>query len=136
MNTINKVILSGRLTRDVESKTASNGTAIAQFNLAVDRQFKKDGQPSADFISCTSFGKTAEFIEKYFHKGSKILVIGNWQTGSYKNKDGQTVYTNNCVVEIVEFGETRGGNNEKNDTAVHNDPVDDFMNVGGDSPFA
>ena len=136
MNTINKVILSGRLTRDVESKTASNGTAIAQFNLAVDRQFKKDGQPSADFISCTSFGKTAEFIEKYFHKGSKILVIGNWQTGSYKNKDGQTVYTNNCVVEIVEFGETRGGNNEQNAPAVHNDPVDDFMNVGGDSPFA
>ena len=136
MNTINKVILSGRLTRDVESKTASNGTAIAQFNLAVDRQFKKDGQPSADFISCTSFGKTAEFIEKYFHKGSKILVIGNWQTGSYKNKDGQTVYTNNCVVEIVEFGETRGGNNEKNAPDVHNDPVDDFMNVGGDSPFA
>lgn len=136
MNTINKVILSGRLTRDVESKTASNGTAIAQFNLAVDRQFKKDGQQSADFISCTSFGKTAEFIEKYFHKGSKILVIGNWQTGSYKNKDGQTVYTNNCVVEIVEFGETRGGNNEQNAPAVHNDPVDDFMNVGGDSPFA
>lgn len=135
MNTINKVILSGRLTRDVESKTATNGTAIVQFNLAVDRQFKREGQPTADFIGCTAFGKTAEFIEKYFHKGNKMLVIGSWQTGSYNNKDGQTVYTNNCIVETVEFGESRGDNNNNKTAPVVKDDVSDFMNMDGASPF-
>lgn len=99
---MNKVILMGRLTRDPEVRYSSgeNQTAIARYSLAVDRRRgKNDDQPSADFINCVAFGRSAEFAEKYFHKGLKITVAGRIQTGSYTNKDGQKVYTTDVVVE-------------------------------------
>ena len=123
---MNKVILIGRLTKDPEVRysTGSNPMAIAKFNLAVDRRVKKENEQSADFISCTAFGKTGEFVEKYLKKGTKIALEGRWQTGSFTNKDGQKVYTNDCIVEQVEFAESK-----KSDDAQTEDV---FMNVPDD----
>ena len=107
---MNKVILCGRLTREPEirySQTANGSMAVARYTLAVDRTFKKEGEPTADFISCIAFGKNGEFAEKYLHQGTKIIVEGRWQTGNYNNKDGQKVYTNDCVVERHEFCESK-----------------------------
>ena len=112
---MNKVILMGRLTRDpdVRYSNGENVTAVARFTLAVDRRFaRRDGdQQTADFINCTAFRNTAEFIEKYFRKGTKAVVFGRIQTGSYKNKDGNTVHTTDVVVEEIEFGESKQQNN-------------------------
>lgn len=107
---MNKVILVGRLTKDpdVRYSQGENTTAIARYNLAVDRIGAKDGQPSADFISCIAFGKNGEFAEKYLHKGMKIAVEGRIQTGSYTNNDGQKVYTTDVVIERHEFCESKG----------------------------
>lgn len=102
---MNKAILIGRLTADPEMKS-SGSTTIANYRLAVDRQFKKDGQPEADFLNCVVFGKSAEFAEKYLHKGMKIAVEGRIQTGSYE-KDGVKHYTTDIVVERQEFCEKR-----------------------------
>ena len=104
---MNKVILSGRLTKDAEVRYGASGNAVAKFSLAVDRKFNKEEQ-SADFINCTSFNKTAEFLEKFGKKGTKFIVEGRIQTGSYTNKDGQKVYTTDVVVEQVEFAESKG----------------------------
>ena len=103
---MNKVILMGRLVRDPEVRY-SGEMAVARFTLAVDRKFKQGGESSADFISCVSFGKAAEFAEKYLHKGIKIAITGRIQTGSYTNKDGQRVYTTDVVVEEQEFCESK-----------------------------
>ena len=105
----------GRLVRDPDVKYSqgANQTAIARYTLAVDRRFKQDGQPTADFINCLAFGKRAEFLEKYCSKGTKLVVEGSWQTGSYTNKDGNKVYTNECLIESCEFAESKnaaGGN--------------------------
>ena len=81
--------------------------AIARYTLAVDRRFRRDGEASADFISCVSFGRTAEFAEKYFRQGLKIVVSGRIQTGSYTNREGQKVYTTEVVVEEQEFAESK-----------------------------
>lgn len=106
---MNKVILLGRLTRDPEIRYSAGAEqkAIAKFTLAVDRRFKKEGEQSADFINCTAFGKVAEFCEKYFRKGSKILVEGHWSTGSYTDKSGHKVYTNDCIIESLDFAESK-----------------------------
>ena len=109
---MNKVILMGRLTRDPEvrysqSNTGDGQMAIARYTLAVDRRFRRDGEASADFIPCVSFGRTAEFAEKYFRQGLKIAVTGRIQTGSYTNRDGQKVYTTEVVVEDQEFAESK-----------------------------
>lgn len=98
-------MLIGRLVRDPDIKTSQSGVVVARYTIAADRRFKKDGEQTADFISCIAFGKTAEFAEKYFTKGIKIAVVGRIQTGSYKNKDGQMVYTTDVVVEENEFTE-------------------------------
>lgn len=108
---MNKVVLIGRLVRDPEVRYSQNDTsmAIARFSLAVDRRGRansQDGQ-TADFISCVAFGRTAEFIEKYFTKGNRIGVYGHIQTGSYTNKDGARVYTTDVVVDEAEFVESR-----------------------------
>ncbi len=108
---MNKVILMGRLTRDPEIRYSQGDSAmaIARFSLAVDRRFAKnssDGQ-TADFINCVAFSKTAEFIEKYTHKGTKLVVEGRIQTGSYTNKDGNKVYTTDVIVENTEFAESK-----------------------------
>ena len=107
---MNKVILMGRLTRDAEVRYSQgeNSTAIARFSLAVDRRFRRDGdEQTADFINCVSFGRTAEFAEKYFRQGLKIAVTGRIQTGSYTNREGQKVYTTEVVVEDQEFAESK-----------------------------
>ena len=107
---MNKVIIIGRFTRDPEIKytTGENATATARFSLAVNRRFKnKEGNYDADFINCVAFGKTAEFIEKYFTKGMAIGITGRIQTGSYINNEGQKVYTTEVVVEETEFVESK-----------------------------
>jgi single-strand DNA-binding protein len=101
---MNKVILMGRLTKDPEIRQAQTGTTIASYSLAVDRG-DKDG--NTDFINCKAFGKPAEFVQKYLHKGMKILVEGRWQTGSFDGKNGK-VYTNDCVVNLHYFCESKG----------------------------
>lgn len=103
---MNKVILIGRLAKDVEVKYAGE-TCVARYSLAVDRKFKRDGEPNADFINCVAFGNQGQFAEKYLRKGMKIAVVGRIQTGSYKNRDGQTVYTTDIVVEEHEFCESK-----------------------------
>lgn len=108
---MNKVVLMGRLTRDpdVRYTQGANAMAVARYTLAVDRRFKRDTDTqTADFISCVAFGKSAEFAEKYLHQGTKMLVTGRIQTGSYTNKDGQKVYTTDVVVEEQEFAESKG----------------------------
>ena len=108
---MNKVILMGRLTRDpdIRYSQGENAMAIARYTLAVDRRGRKDGssEQTADFISCVSFGKIAEFAERYLHQGTKIVAEGRIQTGSYTNKDGQKVYTTDVVVENCEFAESK-----------------------------
>ena len=104
---MNKVILIGRLTSDPEVHYTQNDTAIARYTLAVDRMFKRDGEPQADFIRCVAFGKPAEFAERYLCKGIKIAVTGRIQTGSYTNRDGQKVYTTDVVAESQEFCEKK-----------------------------
>lgn len=131
---MNKVILCGRLVRDPEVRYSqgSNSMAIAKFALAVDRKFKKDGEQNADFINCTTFGKVAEVIEKYVTKGTKIIVEGRWQTGSYKNKDGTTVYTNDCMVENIEFCESKSSSNYSQSQSSNNNPApnsDGFISI-------
>lgn len=123
---MNSVQLIGRLTRDPDVRYADSGSTIAKFTVAVDRRFKQEGGDTADFINCTAFGKTAEFIEKYFSKGKKIALNGRIQTGSYINKDNIKVYTTDVVVENVEFVESRSGEQGGGST---NAPTGDFMNV-------
>ncbi|MCI8732389.1 MAG: single-stranded DNA-binding protein [Lachnospiraceae bacterium] len=110
---MNKVILMGRLTRDPEVRYSAgeNALAIARYTLAVDRRFRRE-EATADFINCVSFGKTAEFAERYFHKGIRITVCGRIQTGSYTNREGQKVYTTEVVVEEQEFAESRAANQQ------------------------
>jgi single-strand DNA-binding protein len=108
------------MTKNPELRT-NGDTTVTRFSIAVDRRFKKD---EADFISCVAFGKTAEFIDKYFSKGNRIGITGEWRTGSYTNKDGQKVYTNDCVVSTAEFVESK-----KESAPAQND---DFMNIPDD----
>lgn len=107
---MNSVCLVGRLARDPEVRYSqgTNATCVARYTLAVQRQFKVEGQPDADFISCVAFGKAGEFAEKYLKKGMNIGVTGRIQTGSYKNKDGATVYTTDIIVQTQEFCEKKG----------------------------
>lgn len=116
---MNKVILIGRCTRDPEVRYSQgdNATAVARYTLAVDRQFKRDGDQSADFINCIAFGKRGEFAEKYLRKGTKIAVVGRIQTGSYTNKDGNKVYTTDVVVDEHEFVESKASQQNGGDSA-------------------
>ena len=103
----------GRLVRDPEIRYSQgeNSLAVARYTLAVDRRGRRnqnDGQPTADFIRCVSFGQRAEFAEKYMHQGMRMLVSGSIQTGSYQNKDGQTVYTTDIIVDDQEFADSKG----------------------------
>ena len=112
---MNKVHLIGRLTRDPELKytQTTEPIAVTRFSVAVNRKYKKDGEQEADFINCVSFGKQAEFVEKYFKKGQQIAICGRIQTGSYKDNNGNTKYTFDVVAEEVEFC---GGKTEENNT--------------------
>lgn len=115
---MNKVILMGRLTRDPEVRytQGDNPMAIARYTLAVDRRFNRNGDDAAaDFIGCVAFGRSGEFAEKYFRKGTKIVVTGRIQTGSYTNKDGNKVYTTDVVVEDQEFAESKNASSHNGD---------------------
>jgi len=142
---MNRVILMGRLTRDPDIRYSQGEGTIsnARYTLAVDRPVNRnnsgDDQPTADFIQCVAFGRTAEFVEKYLKKGTKIAVEGRIQTGSYTNKDGQRVYTTDVIVDRHEFCESRGGTgsdggytgsgNSSQAPAGASDPGNDFMNI-------
>ena len=140
---MNKVILMGRLTRDAEVRYSQgeNATAIARFSLAVDRRFRRSGNPggndeqTADFINCVAFNKTAEFLERFGRKGTKFVLEGRIQTGSYTNKDGQRVYTTDVVAENVEFAESKnasGGGSDFGGAAAPSPSEaagDGFMNI-------
>ena len=112
---MNKCIMCGRLVADPEVRQTQGGDFIARYTLAVDRRFKKDGEQNADFIRCIVFGKGAEFTEKYLRKGIKMIIEGHIQTGSYKNRDGQTVYTTDIVVESQEFAESKAAQQQSQD---------------------
>ena len=146
---MNKVILMGRLTRDPEVRYSAgeNSLAIARYTLAVDRRFKRDGEATADFISCVVFGKQAEFAEKYFRQGIRIVVSGRLQTGSYTNRDGVKVYTTEVVVEEQEFAESKAVSDSHVNRSASQPAAPDmadssaegFMNIpdeiGGELPF-
>ena len=133
---MNKVQLVGRLTRDPEIRYSQgeNATATARFSVAVNRRFKNaEGNYDADFINCVAFGKSAEFVEKYFKKGMAIGLTGRIQTGSYTNKDGQKVYTTDVVVEETEFVESKGASSTDNSSTSRPTPNvannNDFMSI-------
>ncbi len=132
---MNKVILMGRLTRDPEVRygVGENSTAVARYTIAVDRRFKRDGEQNADFIGCVAFGRNAEFAEKYLRQGTKIVLTGRIQTGSYTNRDGQKVYTTDIVVEEQEFAESKaagnGGQNNYSRPSAATSDADGFMNI-------
>ena len=140
---MNKVILIGRLTRDPEVRYSQGNEpmAIARYTLAVDRKAKKkEGEANADFISCVAFGKAGEFVEKYLKKGSKILVEGRIQTGSYTNKEGQKVYTTDVIAEGHEFVESaKASEGKPREDEPREDEATGFMNIpdeiGEELPF-
>lgn len=113
---MNKVVLMGRLTRDPEVRYSqgNNTTTVARFSLAVDRRIKRENEASVDYINCVSFGKSAEFAEKYFRKGTKIVICGRIQTGSYTNRDEQKVYTADIVIEEQDFAESKAASQQSN----------------------
>ncbi len=138
---MNKVILMGNLTRDPEIRyTQGEKTmAIARFSLAINRRFSRDGETNVDFFNCTSFGKQAEFVEKYFRQGSRMLLVGRIQNDNYTNKNGEKVYSVQIMADEIEFAERKqaGGNNNAEPTQKQDD--DDFMeipeNIESELPF-
>ena len=139
---MNKVILMGRLTRDPEVRYSQGAsqTAVARFSIAVDRRFKREGEPDADFFNCTAFGKQAEFIERYLRKGTKVVVCGRIQNDNYTNKDGQMVYSVRVMIDEVEFAESKnaqgngdggynGGYKGGNSAPAPSGAGDGFMNI-------
>jgi single-strand DNA-binding protein len=133
---MNKVILMGRLTRDPEVRYGgANNTAIARISLAVDRRFKREGQPDADFFNCTAFGKTGEFVEKYLRKGTKVVLDGEIQNDNYE-KDGVKHYSTQIIINTIEFAESKkaaesndGYVPRSDDAAPSSVAGDDFMNI-------
>ena len=137
---MNKVILMGNLTRDPEIRYSQgeNSLAIARFRIAVNRRFSRQGDTDTDFFDCTAFGRQAEFVEKYFHKGSRMLLYGRVQNNNYTNNNGEKVYSVQIIAEDVEFAErksaadananqggTFGGGAPQPNAAAN----DDFMNI-------
>lgn len=132
---MNKIILMGRLTRDPETRTGT--TTVTRYSIAVDRRFKKDGEPEADFFNCTAFGKSAEFADKYFKQGTKVVVSGRMESDNYTNKDGQKVYGWKVIVDEQEFAESKK-TAEENSTGVKTDAngyVDIADGIEEDLPF-
>ena len=136
---MNKIILMGRLTRDPEVRYSQgeSSLAIARFSIAVDRRFKRQGEPEADFFNCTSFGKQAEFVEKYLKQGTKILLSGRVQNDNYTNKEGQKVYSVQIIAEEIEFAESKAASAGANfnpsgfntEAPEPNQAADGFMNI-------
>ena len=145
---MNKVILVGNLTRDPEVRYSQGAsqTTVARFSVAVNRSFKRDGEPDADFFNCTAFGKQAEFIERYMQKGTKVALSGRVQNDNYTNKEGQMVYSVRIIVDDIEFASSKnaasqngggydnGGYNNNGGFGGNNAPApsgagDGFMNI-------
>lgn len=132
---MNKATYTGRLTKDPEVRYTKDNLAVANFTIAVNRKYKRQGQPDADFIPCTAYGKIAEFIEKYFRKGMKIEVSGRTETGSYTNREGNKVYTWTTTVEEAEFAESKSAGGQAttsssgSTTPTSNYGYDGFMNI-------
>lgn len=138
---MNKTHLMGWLTRDPEIRYAQNqnSTAVARFSLAVPRKIKREGEPDSDFFNCTCFGKNAEFVEKYIHKGTKIIITGRIENDNYTNKEGQKVYGVKIVVEEIEFAESRHQEENNTDKDNRQGNEDGFINISSgveeDLPF-
>ena len=139
---MNKWIGMGRLTRDPEVRYSQSGSAVANFSVAIDRRYKRDGETTADFFNCTAFGKTGEFVEKYLRKGLKVVIEGELQNNNYEDKNGTKHYSVQIIVNQIEFAESKSSQTN-NDTAEPeaSAPADnDFVNVpDGDMdelPFA
>ena len=134
---MNKVILMGRLTRnpDVRYSQGEKATCVARYTLAVNRRFRRDGEQDADFINCVAFGRQGEFAEKYMKQGTKIVISGRIQTGSYTNRDGVKVYTTDVVVEECEFAESKNAAGDNSGFTPSDRPSpssaagDGFMNI-------
>lgn len=124
---MNKVILIGRTTKeaDVRYSQGEKAMAIARISIALERKYKREGEPTADFVNCIAFGKTAETIAKYVLKGTKIAVVGHIQTGSFTNKEGQKVYTTDVVIDEFEFCESK--NNQQSNAPQTSG--DGFMSI-------
>lgn len=121
---MNKLILMGRLTRDPEIRYGGpNNTCIARFSLAVDRRYKREDGPAADFFNCTAFGRTGEFVEKYLCKGAKIVLDGEIQNNNYQNKDGQMVYGFQVMVNGVEFAESKKAAEERQEESTRQQDI-------------
>ena len=133
---MNKVILMGRLTRDPEMRQTTGGIQVCSFSIAVNRRFAKDGQQNADFINCTAWRQQAEFICKYFHKGSMIAIVGNLQSRSWENQEGKRQYSTDVVVEEVHFTgsrqESSTGAQEGGFNMTQPAPLQETDNVFGD----
>ena len=128
-----KVYGMGRLVRDPEVNATGN-TKYARFSIACDRRFKRDGQPDADFFNCISFGKQADFVEKYLKKGTKIMITGRVEINSYTNREGQKVNTPQITCEEIEFAESKAAQNTSRKTP-ENDYVSIPDNAGDELPF-
>ena len=135
---MNKVILMGRLTRnpDVRYSQGEKATCVARYTLAVNRRFRREGDQDADFINCVAFGRQGEFAEKYLKQGTKIVISGRIQTGSYTNRDGVKVYTTDVVVEEQEFAESKAASGQSAPSGAPNPanaagpaPSNGFMNI-------
>lgn len=133
---MNKVILMGRLTRDPEVRYSAgeNAMAIARYTLAVDRRVRKENEANADFIGCIAFGRNAEFAEKYFRQGMRVVITGRIQTGSYTNREGKKIYTTDIVIEEQEFAESRSASEQNRNfpdrnAGMKSDAGDGFMNI-------
>lgn len=131
---MNRVILCGRLTKDPEVRYSQGATptAVARLSLAVNRKWKREGEPDADFFNCTAFKGQAEFIEKYLKKGSKVLISGRVQNDNYTNKDGQKVYAVNVMIEEIEFAESKNSGQQDTNQIRQDRPAytnDGFMSI-------
>lgn len=142
----NKIILMGRLTKDPEIRYSQgeNQIAIARFSLAVNRRWKREGEPEADFFNCTVFGRQADFVEKYLRKGSQIVISGRVQNDNYTNKEGQKVYSVQIIVEEIDFAESKGASENHTSYPTGTRPTpgeaakDGFMTIPegeGELPF-
>lgn len=125
---MNKVILIGRLVADPDIRHTQSGKCVASYRLAVDRPFKSDGQPEADFINCVAWGKNGEFCQRYLHKGMKIALEGRIQTRTYDDKDGKKVYVTEVIVEHHEFCESK----RSADSGSYAEPAQGFTEIDED----
>ena len=131
---MNKLALVGRLSKDVETRYSqgANATAISRSSIAVDRRIKREGEPDADFFNIVAFGKTAEFLEKYFKKGMRIAIVGRVENDNYTDKDGRKVYGTRIVAEECEFCESKGESSnqaQKPQNKANNEVKEGYVNV-------